>query len=99
MHSVSLSFRLRLSFECEQPNSDLAVHKSFQLPFSYSQSKYEYFYFEMSGQIAIWQFSIKKGMKISECQFGHTQVIQLFTLKHKWNLSYSKYTLDSVNLT
>ena len=54
------------------------------------------FYFELSGQIAIRLFSIKKTRKFStvKWQFGHTQVILPFTLKlkRKRNLRHSNHT-------
>ena len=66
-------------FECEWPNGNSAIHKSFKLPFSHSHSKnINIFYFEMSGQIAIQPFSIKKGVKISEQPNGNSAIYKSF---------------------
>ena len=57
---------LQFSFAFSFLFGNSAIHKSFELLFSHSHSKKIFFYFEMSGQVAIQPFSIKKGAEISE---------------------------------
>ena len=90
-------FPFAFEFECERPNGNLAVHKSFELPFwSVTLRNTNTFYFEISGQIAIQLFSIKKHENFwaEEWQFSCTQVIWPFTLKLKGkrNPRHSKHT-------
>ena len=75
MHSVSLSFRLRLSSSMD---SGMAIwmytsHLNYHLAIHTQKSKYVFF--KMSGQIAIQLFSIKKAGKF----LNSRKAIQLYT--------------------
>ena len=87
------------AFECEWSNGNSAVHKSFKLPFTLKNINI--FYFEMSRQIAIWPFSIKKKVQ----KFLNSQMtIQPYTshsavhTQLKRNLRRSNHTLTEVKL-
>ena len=61
------------AFECtSHSNYHLAIHTQ----------KYKCFYCEMSGQIAIQLFSIKKGVKISEQPDGNSAIHKSFSHSH-----------------
>ena len=87
MHPVGAfcipQFPFAFEFECEWLNGNSAVHKSFKLLFGHSHSKnINIYYFEMSSQIAIWPFAVKKGVKISEQLNGNLAIYISFGRSH-----------------
>ena len=79
VHSVSLSFCLRFSFECEWHFGHTQVTQNTIWPFTLKNINI--FYFEMSCKIAIRLFSIKS-TKISEQLNGNLAVHKSFDCSH-----------------
>ena len=80
VHSVSLSFRLSLSVNGRMAIWLYISHSNYHS--AIQTQKYNIFYFEMSGLIAIQLFSMKKGVKISEQPNGNSAVHKPFSRSH-----------------